>query len=660
VANDAAPPAFRRALGWPDPAGEGPAALIGVEQEYQVVAQGRPIDFRGLIHSLPVPGRRLDPGDLNAYRLESGLALTCDEAEAEVASPPLPCLPGFSAKVAAWAACGRSQLEALLPAGTAVAGYSTHLSVSLNEALREPVLDLFLTRFAPALMLLLGSPRGYGMYLRPRPGRLEACGDHVGSHALQAAAALFAGGVRACAAAAGAQDSLPPALAVTTGPATGRFGLYLGRRRAFGFDLYAAGLDGRLPLAGGGAIGAAEHMALCRQSAVEHLGAREPGLAVLDAILAGDLPLPAAAESPPGLLTAPLVDEVQGRGLLATVQRPRFRSRAVLATWDFAVFRLEGRRVGYCCLPRPFLGTFLDHLRSGRLDGTVEAFLAAAPAGRRLQAWQQALAPGLWDELGPPLGLLPDEPEPVTGKSVPQTPAARAGKGARAGKAAAPARPGKPPWARPGKPAIPPAEYGRPAEVTPPPAPLPPDRGPRPPEPAPPTSPPLPPRPLAIAGAIGAVVAVFAVIAVAVGGVFQGPPGEHAPTATSVPAVSDTAAPAATTAPGPTGPAGGETPPATVKTGTETPRPGPTATPSPAVAPAGGETTPQAASSATPAPTETAVPTETPRPTATPTRTLPSPTPTCGPPGTVFACTPTPKPPTATPTRTPIIVPPTD
>jgi hypothetical protein len=306
VSKDAASRAFRRALGRPDTVVEGPAAaLVGVEQEYQVLAEGRPVDFRDLLHSLPVPGRRLDPGDLNAYRLESGLALTCDEAEAEVASPPVPCLPGFSAKVAAWAACGRSQLEALLPAGTAVAGYSTHLSVSLDEALREPLLDLFLARFAPALMLLLGSPTGYGLYLRPRPGRLEACGDHVGSHALQAAAALFAGGVRACAAAGGAQDSLPPALAVTTAPATGRWGLYLGRRRALGFDLYAAGLDGRLSLANGGVIGAAEHLALCRQSATEHLDTREPGLAVLDAILAGDLPLPAAAESPLDLPAAP-------------------------------------------------------------------------------------------------------------------------------------------------------------------------------------------------------------------------------------------------------------------------------------------------------------------------------------------------------------------
>ena len=84
------------------------AALIGLEHEYRLIKDGAALDFRGLIHELRVPGRRLDPGDANAYRLPSGLALTCDDAEAEIASPPLATSPGFTAAIAGWATAGRS------------------------------------------------------------------------------------------------------------------------------------------------------------------------------------------------------------------------------------------------------------------------------------------------------------------------------------------------------------------------------------------------------------------------------------------------------------------------------------------------------------------------------------------------------------------------
>lgn len=675
---------FRETLGWRDGVEDIPAALVGVEQEYQLFADGSPLDFRDLIHSLPLDGQRLDPGDSNAYRLRSGLALTCDEAEAEVASPPIPVRPGFSAEVASWATSGRAQLEAILPSRVTVAGYSTHLSANLADGLREPVIEMFLARFAPPLMLLLGSPDGYGMYLRPRPGRLEACGDHVGVAALQAAAALLVGGVRACAAAfaTGGTDALPPALAVSEGPATGRYGLYLGRRHAFGFDVYDAGLDARLPLARGGTISAGEHIALCHRSAHAHLDPDEPGLTVLEAMLAKDIPLPvqrAMQELPP---PSSIVDDTHGSRLLDPVHRPRFQSRAIIATWDFAVFRLEGRRAGYACVPRAALATFLARLPSGDLDPLIEAFLETPPGGRRLAGRLQALEPGLWDEIGSPLGLLPEEPDPVLGTTAPGTNPARAGKGGRVGKVARPgkpvgARPGKPVGARPGKPLVPLARTrSAPSTPAPPlpspgPPPLPPVPPPPPTEgpPGPPGPPaptlPRPRRPLALAialaAALGAIVAIGTVVGVDVG-VFNGPDAASNATATATTAATvgtEVASPAAS-------------PDATAAQGTETPRPR-TETPSPAATttPAAGGAvspteTPRPTNTPGPGATTTPVATETPRPTNTPGVTAtpvpsatPSPTATCGPPGTVFACTPTPAPPTATRTPTPS-GPPTD
>ena len=66
---------------------EAPGEFVGIEHEYTLTRAGQPLDFRSIIHTLPINGRRLDPGDVNAYRLRSGLALTADGAEAELATP---------------------------------------------------------------------------------------------------------------------------------------------------------------------------------------------------------------------------------------------------------------------------------------------------------------------------------------------------------------------------------------------------------------------------------------------------------------------------------------------------------------------------------------------------------------------------------------------
>ena len=85
--------------------------LVGFEHEYTLTRDGHPIDFRDLIHNLRIPGSRLDPGDINAYRLRSGMAITCDDAEAEVATPPLPVRPGFAREVESWARAARNNSQ---------------------------------------------------------------------------------------------------------------------------------------------------------------------------------------------------------------------------------------------------------------------------------------------------------------------------------------------------------------------------------------------------------------------------------------------------------------------------------------------------------------------------------------------------------------------
>src|SRR4051794_19447929 len=64
-------------------------AILGLEQEFLVSRGHERIDFRGLIGQLGLPGGGLDPGDRFAHRLPSGIAITADIREAEIALPPL-------------------------------------------------------------------------------------------------------------------------------------------------------------------------------------------------------------------------------------------------------------------------------------------------------------------------------------------------------------------------------------------------------------------------------------------------------------------------------------------------------------------------------------------------------------------------------------------
>ncbi len=70
--------------------GPEPASLLGLEREYGLYRNGESLDFRRIIHDLPVPGQRLDPGDRNAYRCRSGLVATDEGAPGDETkmSPP--------------------------------------------------------------------------------------------------------------------------------------------------------------------------------------------------------------------------------------------------------------------------------------------------------------------------------------------------------------------------------------------------------------------------------------------------------------------------------------------------------------------------------------------------------------------------------------------
>ena len=666
-----AEPALEELLG--PPRRPAPGALIGIEHEFVVRGDGAVVDFRELIHGLALPGRRLDPGDCNAYRLPSGLALTADEGEAEIATPPIAVERGFTRDVVAWAHHGRTQLEHALPPDHDLEGYSTHLSVAAPGLDGDDLASLYAKTFAPALALLLERPDSQGVYVRPRPGRLELCGEFVEGSRLGAVAAFVAGSSRATALALAGAGTLPPALAVRTLPAVERYGLRV-TRDACGTDLYAAGRAASLPLAGGGQVPVQAYLEAAWRSARAALDDRASAddLAVVDRMVAGALPLgvelrePEARSSISGAAPSSPLGQVTRRW-----RRPGMTIEALVATWDFTVFRIDGaRRSVLVCIPRESLAAFVASVDAGRLDRTLVAALESASTHPILNQNDQTERVGVFSGMGDPTALLPAERAPHYG----QAKLARGGRPGKTGGIPVGGRPGKS-AARPWKLVIPlrpqrvlPLPPPGPGEATSGPAPLPtplplaPPPAPAVSEPPPPPVSSQPPPPLvapppSTSGSGGVpwlVVAAVAALAV-VGSVIAGAIAVNSAGSDATPTPAPSATRTSTAAPT-RSPTATATAPATA-----TPKVAAIASPSPTLAAVQTPTkTPDGgAAAATPTPTSTVRPTETPIPTATATRFA---TETPGPPLTPTATpsrTPTSTPtPIPTPTPLPIVLPP--
>jgi len=406
--------AMLRAALRPPSARTGPHELIGIEHEYRLWRGGERVDFRDLIHALPIPGMRIDPGDAHAYRCRSGMALPCDDEDAEIASPPVVLRPGFTEALGGWAAEGRRQLAEVLPDGIAATGYSTHLSVAVDDGLVDDACLLFSRCFAAAVMLMVDGPDSNGIFVRPRPGRVEICGEYVCGPRLASAAALAAGGVLACVSAltggAGAAP-LPAALDVSLQSATGRYGIYVARRIAFGFDLYASGRSVALPVTTGGCVTVQEHVEQAWAAARTALGPRaeEGELRHGEDVVRGRSPLGvegAACGAPAGMAPA---RSAHG-WVLDTRRRVGSSVTPMVATWGFTVLRVtNGCRCVHLCVPGPDLDRFVAIVDTGTLDPIIACALEAAPTARTLAHHSDTIEPGVWDGVVASPALLPPE-----------------------------------------------------------------------------------------------------------------------------------------------------------------------------------------------------------------------------------------------------------
>lgn len=681
--------ALRAALG--PPAGRSLGPQVGLEQEYYLRFGGERRSFAGFLLASRPDDLRLDPGDPNAIRLPSGMALTADEREAEVASPPVPMRRGFVTEIGAWSEHGAMALRGLLPPAVSIEGASTHLSFSIDDSKADSIVELYTRRFAPSLMLLAERPDSHGVMVRPRPGRLELCTEFAGGERLAQVTAFAAASVQACARAVGPgrADELPPAVSGGFRHPHQRAGVEI-RRTAFGPDLHTEGRAAVLELAGGGQMTAGAHLRQAWGAIRRHADGLcdRRLLSALDRLAAGPEPLPRAAEAGESATGGrPVRGRRPGEPLTGWGD---LRLEPVATTWDFTVYRFgQGARPAFVCVPRHWAETFREAVRERGLARILAGYAGATPSGRRLECYCQTRLPGLWDSLSPAEGLLRPERAPgsAIGGVLGEEPGPSAGAEGRGKRPPAggpvptdgPASGGTPPGpgegrTRPGKvPQIPDIPRrtatggGVPGGGAPVPPPIP-----------PPVQPGTPPGPGTPAGHK----------AFPGGGIIERPGHEHEPS----PVLRRPApwwrsvwlVPAALVAGGialaltltfaggfwggrqsgatdgtPAATAGGPgTARPTAGGGGPTAGGGATATASPASTstPAGqGTATPAPAGAATPAGASSATPTPTPPPTATPTAPIAA-TPTATPVPPTATATPTTPPPTATPTTPPVLL----
>lgn len=401
---------------------------VGVEHEYRVLADGEVVDFREVVGSLSVGARGLDPGDANALRCPWGGVLTADGREAEIATPPNEVSAGFAVTLDRQAAeAARALRAALAPAG--IDGYSTHISVEVQDRAVIAAGRRFVRRYASSMMLLLDRTTSPGLLVRPRRGRLEVCGDHVVGEQLVAATVFATAASLDCLSrrprgTAGFRSVAP---APRSEPAVERYGWYVDRL-AFGVDLYRGGRSAVLP---GGRR--AQDQLECswerlRPLATGFCAAEE--LEIADGVVGGSVPLPCEA------VGAELRGGVHGGGAPTWGQGPAptwgqgpfasaIRVRRVgdlvveprVVTWPVVVLAVsDGEAEILLSIPGRMLDTVLDRLDGGDLDDLLVAAVASRGHLGALDPEEAGAGVGVHDRIEDAKRLAPPERDPLTGR----------------------------------------------------------------------------------------------------------------------------------------------------------------------------------------------------------------------------------------------------
>ncbi|MCU1359649.1 MAG: hypothetical protein JWN99_938, partial [Ilumatobacteraceae bacterium] len=177
--------------------------------------------------------------------------------EAEIATEPIDLTPGFVGRAVTATADAERALRQACPADHDLTGFSTHISVSWDPRRDDRLSRTWARIFAPIMMLLLDRPTSPGLIVRPRPGRLELCGEYASGQQLAAAVAFAVASVLTIEQA--PPKSLRPLFVdMALVPALDRYGWYVDRAAFHGSDLYTHGRSLRLERPSG-SVSAGQH-----------------------------------------------------------------------------------------------------------------------------------------------------------------------------------------------------------------------------------------------------------------------------------------------------------------------------------------------------------------------------------------------------------------
>lgn len=384
--------------------------LFGIEQEFYVFREGNPVDFRTIIHQLGIDGVRTDPGDANAYRCTEGFVLTADGTEAEFATPPVAIEQGFIGSIEAWTGRAERHLRHRLAPTFELRGASTHLNISIPDHEPDQLALDCLSTIAPALMLLWEPNNAHGLFVRPRPGRLEFCGEFIQGPRLATVSAFLVAAVIHLS----REPRTFPRVAARPRAAAERYGYEL-RRHAFGPDLYELGRSAPLRSSTGASVSAGDHLKECWQVVKTVAGefASQSSIRMIDSIVAGDLPLagegdlhvthpePPCGQLPGWPTTPPLI------------RRNGFAARPIAETWDLAVFRIEGCGSHvFATVGRTNIEQFSRDFTAGSLDRALHSSLHQPSDLPVLRGRPESPLPTLYRQLPNLRDLVPAEREP--------------------------------------------------------------------------------------------------------------------------------------------------------------------------------------------------------------------------------------------------------
>ncbi len=266
--------------------------------------------------------------------------------------------------------------------------------------------------FGPALMLLMDQPHSPGMLVRPRPGRIELCGEHVVGDSLAIATVFALAAVETLEHAIRGDGELPPFLDVVLEPGRRRYGWYIDRS-AYGDDLYDRGRSASLRLAGGGNVSAGDWLEACwrliRPTALRVATVAE--VEEVDACVAGRTGLPLERGLFGVVADAPVGHPPEPIGLGAQIlSSDTVTLIPCAATWDWVAWRAQiGSDHVALMVPRASMPAVERALGRGELAEAVSAAIDQRTSLATLSHTSQLGAPAFFAQVQPGTGLLPND-----------------------------------------------------------------------------------------------------------------------------------------------------------------------------------------------------------------------------------------------------------